>query len=253
MSPLQYRNFGDHETLLFNHTVNVDGNGLAGIRWYELRRSPVGTGNWAIHQQGTFAPFDSTTTTTTSIHRWTGSIAMDQAGNIALGYNVSNDGVAPHPTVFPGIRIVGRLATDPLGEMTTPEVHLADGGAAGGGRWGDYSAMRVDPADGCTFWYTTEYISATGQRTHVGAVRFPTCNAADLAITKTAPGSVVAVAPLTHYPKLHHHGRCSATNIRAPASDPCMMLGKVTAKIAAAAASRSGPPLPLLESIASPT
>jgi hypothetical protein len=166
MSPLQYRNFGDHETLLFNHTVNVDGKGLAGIRWYELRRSPVGTGNWAIQQQGTFAPSDSTTTTTTSIHRWTGSIAMDQAGNIALGYNVSNDGVAPHPTVFPGVRIVGRLASDPLGEMTTPEVILANGGMSAtckdnnnnvvGCRWGDYSAIRVDPADGCKFWYTTE-------------------------------------------------------------------------------------------------
>ena len=201
MGPLQYRNFGDHETLLFNHAVNVDGHGLVGIRWYELRRSPVGTGNWAIHQQGTFAPSDSSTSTTTSIHRWTGSIAMDQAGNIALGYNVSNDGVVPHPTVFPGIRIVGRLASDPLGEMTTPEVILANGGMSATCnecRWGDYSAIRVDPADGCKFWYTTEYLSAAGQRTHVSAVRFPTCNPADLAITKTAPSSVVAGGQLTY-------------------------------------------------------
>ena len=33
-------------------------------------------------QQGTFAP-DAT-------YRWMGSIAMDQAGNIALGYSVSS-------------------------------------------------------------------------------------------------------------------------------------------------------------------
>jgi uncharacterized repeat protein (TIGR01451 family) len=213
MGPLQYRNFGDHETLLFSHAVNVDGLGLIGIRWYELRRSPVGSGMWKIYQQGTFSPADSTTTTTTSIYRWMGSIAMDQAGNIALGYSASNDGVAPHPMVFPGVRIVGRLATDPLGEMTTPEVHLADGGAAGGGRWGDYSAMRVDPANGCTFWYTTEYISSTGQRTHVGAVRFPTCTAADLAITKTAPGSVVAGGQLTYSLNVTNHGPSDATNV----------------------------------------
>jgi uncharacterized repeat protein (TIGR01451 family) len=214
MGPLQYRNFGDHETLLFNHAVNVDGNGLTGIRWYELRRSPVGTGNWTIYQQGTFAPYDSTTTTTTSIHRWTGSIAMDQAGNIALGYNVSNDGVAPHPTVYPGVRIVGRLASDPPGEMTTPEVILANGGKSAGGRWGDYSAIRVDPADGCTFWYTTEYLNGTtGQRTHVGAVRFPTCNTADLAITKTAPDSVVAGEELTYSLKVTHKGSADATNV----------------------------------------
>jgi uncharacterized repeat protein (TIGR01451 family) len=213
MAPLQYRNFGDHETLLFSHAINVDGMGLIGMRWYELRRGPVGSGMWKIHQQGTFSPADSTTTTTTSIYRWMGSIAMDEAGNVALGYSASNDGVAPHPTVFPGVRVVGRLATDPLGEMTTPEVHLADGGASSGGRWGDYSAMRVDPADGCKFWYTTEYISATGQRTHVGAVRFPTCNPADLAITKTAPGSVVAGELLTYSLNVTNHGPSDATNV----------------------------------------
>jgi uncharacterized repeat protein (TIGR01451 family) len=214
MGPLQYRNFGDHETLLFSHSVNVDGMGLIGMRWYELRRSPAGSGKWKIHQQGTFSPADSTTTTTTSIYRWMGSIAMDKAGNIALGYSASNDGVAPHPKVFAGVRVVGRLATDPLGEMTTPEVHLADGGAASSGRWGDYSAMRVDPADGCTFWYTTEYINGTtGQQTHVGAVGIPTCNAADLAIAKTAPGSTVAGGLLTYSLTVTNNGPADATNV----------------------------------------
>ena len=217
MGPLQYRNFGDHESLVFNHAVNVDGFGLVGIRWYELRRTPPGPGSWVIQQQGTFAPADSTTTTTTSIHRWTGSIGMDQAGNIALGYNVSNDGVAPHPTVYPGIRIVGRLQSDPPGEMTTPEVHLADGGAAngssGGQRWGDYSALRVDPLDGCTFWYTTEYVPAGGQQTHVGAVRFPTCNPADLAITKSAPATVTAGNQLTYTLTVTNNGPSTATNV----------------------------------------
>jgi len=217
MGPLQYRNFGDHESLVFNHAVNVDGAGLVGIRWYELRRTPPGSGSWVIQQQGTFSPADSTTTTTTSIHRWTGSVAMDQAGNMALGYNVSNDGVSPHPTVYPGVRIVGRLATDPLGEMTTPEVHLADGGAvngtSGGQRWGDYSAIRVDPTDGCTFWYTTEYVPAGGQQTHVGAVRFPTCNPADMAITKTGPATATAGGPITYTITVTNNGPSTATNV----------------------------------------
>jgi hypothetical protein len=178
MSPVQYRNFGDHETLLFSHAVNADGAGLVGIRWYELRRGPVGGGPWFIFQQGTFAPNDPGSAIV-SIHRWTSSIAMDAAGNIALGYNSSNDGIAPHPTVFPSMRVVGRLATDPLGVFTTPEVPLATGGGSNGGlpaRWGDYSMMRVDPSDGCTFWYTSEYVAAAGQRTHVGAVRFKECS-----------------------------------------------------------------------------
>lgn len=218
MGPLQYRNFGTYETLVFDHAVNVDGAGLVGMRWYELRRTPPGSGSWVIQQQGTFAPADSTTTTTTSIHRWTGSIAMDQAGNIAMGYNVSSDGVAPHPTVDPGVRIVGRLAGDPPGEMTTPEVHLADGGSTcgnGGGncRWGDYSTIRVDPKDGCTFWYTTEYFAGSGQQTRVGAVRFPTCNPADLSLSKSAPASVIAGNQLTYSITVVNNGPSDATNV----------------------------------------
>ena len=86
MGPLQYRNFGTYETLVFNSTVNLnDRSNVAGIRWYELRRTPPGSGSWVIQQQGTFAPADSTTTTTTSIYRWMGTIAMDKAGNIAMG------------------------------------------------------------------------------------------------------------------------------------------------------------------------
>jgi len=55
--PIQYRNFGDHETLVFSHVVNLnDGSNVAAIRWYELRRSPPGSGSWTIAQQGTFAP-----------------------------------------------------------------------------------------------------------------------------------------------------------------------------------------------------
>jgi len=222
--PIQYRNFGDHETLVFSHVVNLnDGSNVAAIRWYELRRSPPGSGSWTIAQQGTFAPYDSTTTTTTSIYRWTPSIAMDKTGNIALGYNVSNDGIAPHPTVYPGVRIVGRLASDPLGEMTTPEVHVVDGGASVNTsdltyRWGDYSAMRVDPADGCTFWYTTEYIAgspgAPSQQTRIAAAHFPTCNPANLSIVKTEfPDPVVAGSQLNYTFTVTNNGTDTATNV----------------------------------------
>ena len=29
-------------------------------------------------------------------------------------------------------------------------------------RWGDYSAMNVDPVDDATFWFTTEYMKTSG-------------------------------------------------------------------------------------------
>ena len=79
MYRLQYRNFGDHESLVVNHTVDVDGADHAGIRWYEIR-SP-GTAPF-IYQQGTYAPDAN--------HRWMGSIAMDRVGNMALGFSISS-------------------------------------------------------------------------------------------------------------------------------------------------------------------
>jgi hypothetical protein len=162
---LQYRNFGSHESLVTNHTVDADGNDLAGIRWYELRRSPGGT--WNIHQQGTYAP--------DNVHRWMGSVAMDEAGNMALGYSVSSN------TVSPGIRSATRVASDPPGIMAQGEATLVNGNGAqthSSARWGNYSSMDVDPADPCTFWYTTEYYDATsagGWKTHVDAFQIPSC------------------------------------------------------------------------------
>src|SRR5437867_11640902 len=48
MYRLAYRNFGDHESLVVNHSV--DAGSAAGVRWYELR-NPGGTP--VVYQQGT--------------------------------------------------------------------------------------------------------------------------------------------------------------------------------------------------------
>jgi hypothetical protein len=165
MYRLQYRKFGDYESLVMNHTVNV-GNDRAGIRWYELRRDVA---DWAIFQQGTYAPDDDAS-------RWMGSIAQDRDGNIALGFSVSG------PSTFPSIRYAGRLPDDPPGEMAQSETSLVEGGGVqtiSVGRWGDYSAMAIDPVDDCSFWYTQEYYattSAANWQTRVGAFQFPSCS-----------------------------------------------------------------------------
>ncbi|HEX6871944.1 MAG TPA: carboxypeptidase regulatory-like domain-containing protein, partial [Micromonosporaceae bacterium] len=158
-----YRNFGDHASLVLNHTVDAGGD-HAGIRWYELRSSG---GSWQLHQQSTFAP--------DAEHRWMASAAIDASGNIAIGYSASSS------TIFPSIRMAGRLAGDPLGQLTQSERTLIAGGGAQtstSSRWGDYSSMSVDPTDGCTFWFTTEYPAQTSNaawHTRVGAMRFPNC------------------------------------------------------------------------------
>ena len=170
MYRLQYRNFGTHESLVTNHTVDV-GADHAGIRWYEIQ-DPGGVPS--IYQQGTYSPDAN--------HRWMGSAAMDSAGNMALGFSASSS------TLFPSIRYTGRLAGDPPGTMPQGEAVLRAGGGSqthSASRWGDYSMMAVDPTDDCTFWYTTEYYSVTSSanwRTRIGSFMFPSCTGDPIAI-----------------------------------------------------------------------
>src|SRR2546427_6374248 len=153
MWPLAYRNFGDHQTLVANFTIDV-GSDRAGIRWYELRD---GGGGWAIHQEATHAPGGE--------QRWMGSIGMDGLGNIALGYSIAVRTGSLSTAVFPSLRYAARRAADPPSTLQA-ETTLVAGSApqTGSNRWGDYSAMTVDPADDCTFWYTGEYYTTRGTR-----------------------------------------------------------------------------------------
>ncbi|MBN1148433.1 MAG: carboxypeptidase regulatory-like domain-containing protein [Anaerolineales bacterium] len=166
MHRLQYRNFGSYQTLVSNHTIDVDGSDHAGVHWLELRQEQGG-GGWSLYQQGVYAP--------DSAQRWMGSIAMDHSGNLALGYSVAG------ASIYPSVRYTGRLAGDPLGSMPQGEQSLVEGGGSqtGSNRWGDYSMMGVDPLDDCTFWYTQEYVAVSGSnswKTRIGAFRFPTCS-----------------------------------------------------------------------------
>jgi hypothetical protein len=160
MMQLQYRNMGDMEVLWLNHTVASQG--VAGVRWYEVR-DPGGTPD--ISQQGTYQP--------DSLHRWMGSLAVDRDGNMAVGYSVSSS------EMYPSIRYAGRLAGELPGVLTQGEASLIEGNGAQLilNRWGDYSAMSVDPVDDCTFWYTNEYYLSTGTdwQTRIGYFKFPSC------------------------------------------------------------------------------
>ncbi len=167
---LAYRNFGTYESLVTNQSVEAL-PGIAGARWYEIRRSG---GTYSLYQQGTYAPNDG-------VHRWMGSIAQDKKGNMALGFSVVNG-----TTVFPGIRYTGRLKGDTLGQMTLGEGTIINGTGVQlttNSRWGDYTDMTVDPTDDCTFWYVNEYYtaasqatSAAGWLTRIASFKLPGCN-----------------------------------------------------------------------------
>ena len=152
MNRLQFRKFNDHWSMVVNGTVDI-GSSVAGIRWYEFRRNA--TNPWSIYQQATYAPGDGNS-------RWCGSVAMDSVGNMGMAFSITS------ANMFPSIHYVGRMSSDPLNVFTINEASIVNGGGSqtntwsgNPSRWGDYSALTVDPSNPATFWYTNEYYSAT--------------------------------------------------------------------------------------------
>lgn len=190
LNRLAYRNFGSHEALVTNQSVEA-APGIAGIRWWEIRNP---NGSPILYQEGTFAPGVSDNTS-----RWMGSIAMDSAGNMALGYSASNA-----TTVFPSVWYTGRLSGDPLGQMSQGEgqIHNGTGSNTGGGRWGDYTSMNIDPVDDCTFWYVNQHTpttSASGWQLRVGSFRFQACGSPSFTMSLPVASRTVCAGPPTSF------------------------------------------------------
>lgn len=195
MYRLAYRHFGDgREALVFNHSVLVDYlyYGRGAIRYYELdRSSPLSA--YSIKEQQTFALDDDAS-------RWMGSVAMNHQGDTAIGYSASGS------SFYPSIRYAARLSGDPAGsgfdrgeqEVTTGESFQVSSSR----RWGDYSAMTLDPTDDCTFWYTQEYT----QQFYQNASRWQT------RVAKLNPG------PCTVSPRGEIRGRVTSCSTGLPLS-----------------------------------
>ena len=127
---------------------------------------PITATQLSVFQQGTLAPDTN--------WRWMGSVAGDRANDILLGYSVSST------SMFPSIAIAGRMGTDLAGSLESELTVLAGTGSQTASPWGGYSAMRVDPADNCTFWYSTEYYQSNASAdwsTQIASVTFPSCSA----------------------------------------------------------------------------
>ena len=182
MSPLVYQNLGGTESLYASQTVNNNqgGTGPTGIRWYQFNFTGSTIPATAVQQQ-TF------TNGGDLLWRWMPSIAVDAQGNLAIAYSTSSS------TLEPSIRYAGRLAGDSLNTLAQGEAVMQAGGGhqtSTSARWGDYSALGIDPADNATFWHTHEYYSATSSsawNTRIGKFKFP-----------SAPAVVSAVSRKTH-------------------------------------------------------
>ena len=201
----KYKNLGGVESLWLTHTVAHPTNAaLTSPRWYQLNVTGGNVVTSGPVQQSTFAP-------DASVARWMPSLAVDKDGNLAIGYSASSS------TLFPAIRYAGRLVTDPPNTLGQSETSLIEGTASQcctfsdgslNNRWGDYSAMTIDP-DGCTFWYTTEYyaspqpttLSTDNWQTRIGSFKYPGCssNSATLqgTVSDSATGTRIGGAIVT--------------------------------------------------------
>lgn len=162
-----YRRFGTHNSAVMNFVVDVTGaDSVAGIRWYELRQAND-TAPWTIYQEGTYVQPDGHSA-------FCGSIGMDSAGNIGMGYTIVSE------TVYTSLRYTGRQSTDPLGTMTVAEQVIVNGDQPTAfrpdGRYGDYAHLTVDPLDDMTFWHIAEYMQGTSntRKSHVAAFKIAT-------------------------------------------------------------------------------
>jgi hypothetical protein len=175
MTPMVYQNRGGTESLWTSNTVCTDApcTQPTGVRWYQFDVTG-GTFPATPVQQQTW------TNTNDGLWRWMPSIAVDQNGNMAIGYSTSK---GDPNGVFPSIRYAGRLSGDPLNNLGQGEATMFSGtGSQTGtnGRWGDYSMTTIDPADGISFWTVGEYYTTTSAfnwHTRVGKFQFPTVRA----------------------------------------------------------------------------
>ena len=125
-------------------SCNPGGGVVNCVRWAQLNLVPSTP---TLTQAGVYA--------SSGVHRIFPDLAVDTLNNMAIGYSVGSS------STFPSIYYTGRESGEPIGTLQA-ETLLKAGEVAHASfdgspfRWGDYSAMTIDP-NGVTFWYIGEY------------------------------------------------------------------------------------------------
>ena len=172
---LMYRlaHFNERGTQHFVITHSVNNTTAVAATWYEFRAQGLGTTSLSLYQSGQ-TPDDSE-------YRWMGSVAMDQMGDIAIGYSRSSAAPGDYPSIY----YAGQTAGDPRGTTETEALIKQGTGSQPdtADRWGDYSSMALDGADSCTFWYANEYYDTDlsfNWATWLASLKFPSTSWASL-------------------------------------------------------------------------
>jgi hypothetical protein len=146
-------------SLWTSHAIGTDAAGVAtgapsrdAVRWYEIQNIATAP---TVRQSGTI--FDAAASNPTFF--WVPSININTAGDVVVGYAASS------AVTFAGAAASHRRVTDALGTMQAPQslisgaaaYNVNDGVSPDTHRWGDYSMVSVDAADGVTFWTAQMY------------------------------------------------------------------------------------------------
>ena len=136
---------------------NTELNGRIAIRWYRIRAA-----DHLLLEQGTIAD--------ANLDLFFPSIAANQYGVVVIGCNGSGVGTYVSSYAYAGETKNGKttfgegiLLKAGVGSYHDINEILADllGDPVSPSRWGDYSAMSIDPADPTRFWTIQTYPSAT--------------------------------------------------------------------------------------------
>lgn len=142
------------------HTINV--NGLPKPKFYEFN-----TATNTVIQNGIISA-------SATSNDWNASIAANANNDVYVTWSSTD----PNAGINTQVRFSGRLHTDPIGTISSGRVLFAspafyNPSSDNPERWGDYSAVTVDPKDPLRAWIVNEKIdSATVWGSRIGEIGF---------------------------------------------------------------------------------
>ena len=124
--------------------------GNSAVRWYEINEST----NTVVQTGLIEHPFGNE-----DYHE--PSIAVNEFGNVVIGYTCSGPSLAASVCVSVGETAGGVTTFESPLVLRLGAGHYYVTGSGTRNRWGDYSATVIDPADPCTFWTFQEFVAVS--------------------------------------------------------------------------------------------
>jgi hypothetical protein len=135
---------------------------------------------WAQIDPESMTVLDSGVYASPGEYRIFADLAANHCDDMAVGYTKTSGGM------YPAVYVSGRESDDPDGQLQSEvlvkagEIKYTSFQSGSTHRWGDYTAMTVDP-DGLTFWYMGQYAKDTGTTSgrwgnYIDSFRFAGCS-----------------------------------------------------------------------------